>query len=325
MSFKLDAKDKKILTLLDENARLSNTQIAKKVRLSKPAVEYRIQRFHKNNIIFSYYTVIDFTKLGYSQYKIYFKFQNVRLEDEQGIVEYWNKDSNSVWSAQIRGRWDMAVSILARSNFEFGKVLGKFMNKFSKFILEKDVLLTEYSPIYAREYLTETKQSEFLYGVPSEIYELDEADKKILKELSTDARINIVDLAEKTELTRDVINYRIKKLRKEGIIFQYRCYLNLENIGMRHYKIIFRTKNLDGRTEKEIKSYVREHKKATQFLKLIGSWDMEIEIETEDEDELYKILKEIRKRFSKIIRDYDIIRIIKTNKYEYFPFKNHKK
>ncbi len=320
MAIKLDLKDKKILTLLDENARLSNSQIAKKVGLSKPAVEYRLKRFEKNNIIFQYYTIIDFTKLGYSQYKIYFKFQDTTLEDEQKIINYWDKSNNSVWVAQIRGRWDLAVSIIARSNFEFGKVLSEFMNKFSKFILEKDVLLTEYSPIYSREYLIETKPSEFIYGAPSEIYELDDTDKKILKELSKNARINIVDLAEKTKLSRDIINYRLKKLTKEKIIFQYRCYLNLQNLGINHYKIIFRTKNLDEQSEKEIKSYVTQHKKATQFLKLIGSWDLEIEFETENEDELYKILIEIRKRFSNVIRDFDILRIIETYKYNYFPF-----
>ena len=52
MSIKLDVKDWKILTLLDENARYSNSQIAKKVGLSKPAVEYRLKRFEKNRIIF---------------------------------------------------------------------------------------------------------------------------------------------------------------------------------------------------------------------------------------------------------------------------------
>jgi Lrp/AsnC family leucine-responsive transcriptional regulator len=320
MAIKLDLKDKKILTLLDEDARLSNSQIAKKVGLSKPAVEYRLKRFEKNNLIFQYYAVIDFTKLGYSQYKIYFKFQDTTLEDEQKIINYWDKSNNSVWIAQIRGRWDLAVSVIAKSNFEFGKVLSEFMNKFSKFILEKDVLLTEYSPIYSREYLTETKPSEFVYGVPSKIYELDETDKKILKELSKNARINIVDLAEKTKLSRDVINYRLKKLTNEKIIVQYRCYLNLQNLGVNHYKIIFRTKNLDEQSEKEIKSYVTQHKKATQFLKLIGSWDLEIEFETENEDELYKILTEIRKRFSNVIRDFDILRITETYKYNYFPF-----
>jgi len=201
-----------------------------------------------------------------------------------------------------------------------GKILSKFMNKFSKFILEKDVLLTEDSPIYAREYLTETKPSEFVYGMPSKIYELDDTDKKILKELSRNARINIVDLAEKTGLTRDIINYRLKKLTKEKIIVQYRCYLNLQNLNINHYKIIFRTKNFDEQTEKQIKQYVANHKKATQFLKLIGSWDLEIEFETENEDELYKILTDIRKRFSNVIRDFDILRITETYKYDYFPF-----
>ena len=222
---KLDLKDKKLLTALDENARYSNAQLARKVGLSKPAIEYRLQRFHKNNIILSHYTVINITRLGYSQYKIYFKFQNTSIENENKIINYWVKDTSSVWVGQIRGTWDMAVSILAKSNFEFGKILSAFMNKFSQFILEKDVLLTEYSPIYAREYFTETKPSEFTYGMPSENYKLSETDKKILKVLSNNARMPIVELAKKTNLSRDNVSYRMKRLTEEGIIVQYRTYL----------------------------------------------------------------------------------------------------
>jgi len=113
---------------------------------------------------------------------------------------------------QIRGRWDLAVSILARTNYEFGKILDKFMKRFYSFILEKDVLLTEYSPIYSREYLENTPKKEFVYGIPEDKLntEIDGTDRRILKELSNNARINIVDLAEKTGLTRDIINYRIK-------------------------------------------------------------------------------------------------------------------
>ncbi len=317
---KLDVKDRKILTLLDENARYTNSQIAKKVKLSKPAVEYRIQRLLKNKAIFEFYTVIDFTKLGYSQYKIYFKFQDVDLETENKIIDFWIKNKNSVWVAQVRGEWDLAVSILAKNNYEFGINVSDFMNKFSKFILKKDVLLTEYAPMYAREYLSETKPSEFIYGIPSEIYELDETDKKILKALSIDARINIVDLSKKIKLSRDLINYRLKKLIKNKIIIQNRCYLNFENIGINLYKLILRTKNLDEKNEQRIKNFIAAHKKATQFLKLIGSWDLEIELETSGEDELYGILNEVRKEFSDLIRDFEILRIVKTIKYDYYPF-----
>jgi Lrp/AsnC family leucine-responsive transcriptional regulator len=320
MAVKLDLKDKKLLTLLDENARFSNSQIAKKIGLSKPAVEYRLKRLEKKDIIFAFYTIIDFTKLGYSQYKIYFKFQNTTLEDEQKMTDYWDKDKNSVWIAQIRGRWDLAVSILAKSNYEFGQILNKFMAKFYNFILEKDVLLTEYSPIYSREYLEKTKLKEFVYGIPEKLYKLDETDKRILKELSNNARIPIIDLAEKTKLTRDIINYRIKKLTNEGILIQYRAYLNLQNLNINHYKIIIRTKNFNDFAEKKIRDYITSHKKATQFLKLIGSWDLEIEFETENEDGLYKILTDMRKKFSNIIRDFDILRITETHKYNYYPF-----
>ena len=194
------------------------------------------------------------------------------------------------------------------------------MNKYSQYILEKDILLTEYSPIYSREYLAETKPSEFIYGTPKEKYELDETDTKILKILSTEARISIITLAEKTHLTRDITNYRIKKLEKEKIIVQYRTYPNLENIGINLYKIIIRTKNFDNNAEKQIKGYLSINTKVTQFLKLIGSWDIEIELEVKNEEELYTQLNDIRKKFANIIRDYDIIRITKTHKYNYYPF-----
>ena len=313
IKIKLDLKDKRILALLDENARYSNSQIARKVGLSKPAVEYRIQRLMKNNAIFEFYSVIDFTKLGYSLYKVYFKFQNANIEEEKKISDYW---INSKWVAQCRGKADLAVTILAKSNFEFGQILSSFMDKFSKFILDKEILLTESTSIY----LKDKENSELSYKTPSNYEDLDETDKKILSALSIDARINIIDLAEKIKLTRDVINYRIKKLIKNKIITNYRCYLNLPNLGINHYKVIFRTKNFNEKYEKELRSYISNHKKATQFLKLIGSWDLEVEFETETEDEIYSILTEIRKKFSEIIRDFDLIRITQTYKYNYFPF-----
>ena len=127
----LDLKDRKILALLDENSRYTNSQIAKKVQLSKPAVEYRIKRLEKNGVIFEYYTVVDFTKLGYSQYKTYFKFQNTNLEEEKRIIEYWKKQKNIIWIAETRGRWDLTVSIIAKNNYDFGRILSEFMNKFS--------------------------------------------------------------------------------------------------------------------------------------------------------------------------------------------------
>ena len=320
MAIKIDTRDKKILSLLDENSRYSSNQIAKKVRLSKPAVIHRIKNLEKKGIILNYYAAIEVTKLGYSQYKLYFKFQNATLEDEKKIIDYWIRQNSSVWVASTTGKWNLAVSILSKSNHEFGKTLGKFMETYGNQVLEKEVLLTEYSPIYSRDYLLPIKSKSFVYGIPEKIIELDDTDKKILSELSKNARIPIFRLMGKTKLTRDVIKYRMKKLEKEGILCQYRCYPNLEKIGIQHYKLTFCTNYLSKEWEKKLNEYVSQHKKATQMLKLIGSWDIEVEFETESENELICIMAEMRKEFSRIIRDYDFIRITKTHKLNFFPF-----
>ena len=48
---KLDLKDRKILYQLELNCRQSNTQIGKKVGLSKDVITYRIKRMEEKGII----------------------------------------------------------------------------------------------------------------------------------------------------------------------------------------------------------------------------------------------------------------------------------
>ena len=62
----IDEIDKKILQLLKNNARISLTEIAKKVGLSVMGVKNRISRLEKKGIITNYSVNIDYTKLGYN-------------------------------------------------------------------------------------------------------------------------------------------------------------------------------------------------------------------------------------------------------------------
>ncbi|MBU4456945.1 MAG: Lrp/AsnC family transcriptional regulator, partial [Nanoarchaeota archaeon] len=137
---KLDFKDKKILYNLDLNSRATLNEIAKKVKLSKQVVDYRLKNLLKNKIIKEFYTVINFSKLGYTQHKLYLKFQNVNIEKEKEIIDYWEKNKHSIWVASSRGRWDLAVSLLAKDINDFGEILSNFINKYGLFVLEKDVL-----------------------------------------------------------------------------------------------------------------------------------------------------------------------------------------
>ena len=74
---KLDLKDRKILYELDLNCRQSNTQIGRKVGLSRKVIEYRIKQMEEDGIIKNYWTEFNTFKLGYNCYRIYINFQDV--------------------------------------------------------------------------------------------------------------------------------------------------------------------------------------------------------------------------------------------------------
>ena len=61
----MDEIDKKILQMLQENARYSLKKIAESTFLSSPAVSSRIGKLEREDIITGYHAAVDPVKLGY--------------------------------------------------------------------------------------------------------------------------------------------------------------------------------------------------------------------------------------------------------------------
>ena len=62
---KLDSIHSRILNLLQKNARISNTEIAKQVGISSPAVAERIKKMEDLGVISAYKAQVNYSALGY--------------------------------------------------------------------------------------------------------------------------------------------------------------------------------------------------------------------------------------------------------------------
>ena len=83
----IDNIDKRILFELEKNARIPDTQLAKIVNKSKDTVRYRIKKLEEVGILIGYTTVIDYSKLGYSSVRVYFKFHNLSPEQQRKLED----------------------------------------------------------------------------------------------------------------------------------------------------------------------------------------------------------------------------------------------
>jgi Lrp/AsnC family leucine-responsive transcriptional regulator len=61
----LDSTGRKILTALQENARLSLSELGRRVGLTQPAAAERVKRLEESGVISGYHAEIDPTKLGW--------------------------------------------------------------------------------------------------------------------------------------------------------------------------------------------------------------------------------------------------------------------
>lgn len=144
---------------------------------------------------------------------------------------------------------------------------------------------------------------------------MDSKDKLVLKELQRNCRQTIAEISKKTNLPRDVVQYRIKKLEESGVIISHHTFINHRKIGYPIYSfILFSLFNPSVEEEKKFYSFLKGHKNITYAGTLTGNWDVGINICAKDFIEHDKVLKEIRHKFPKIIKEFTIGTIVEEIK-----------
>jgi hypothetical protein len=83
---------------------------------------------------------------------------------------------------------------------------------------------------------------------------------------------------------------------------------------------MFNFLNFNEDREKEFFEFCKNNSNIVQAIKYAGPWEIEVEIEVFSEKEFYELLFELRQKFSKIIRSYEILKL-EDKKMNYYPFK----
>ena len=320
----LDLKDKKILYELDLNCRRSDSEIAKKVGLSRDSVRYRIKRLVDEEYINYFMILINSMKLGYVWYRTYFNFQGISVKKEQEIINWLKKRVS--WITKVEGSWDMNTGIFCKTIYEYRDFINEFLEKYGNDIEEYKVSSITRFWHYHRDYFLEKKNKNTTFALmgysSNEEYieeKIDKIDYNILQVLLDDARANVVDIAKKIKSTEMVVKYRIKKLVDKKVILGFRPFFNLQKLGYTYFKVHFSLRNQTKDNKEKLFSFIHNHPKTVHTTEAVGGYDLETEFQGKSNEELYEYIREIREKFSNMIKDYDFMQYTKEEKFTYLP------
>lgn len=147
---------------------------------------------------------------------------------------------------------------------------------------------------------------------------LDEKDKKILEQLQKNARQTIAEIAKNTKLPRDVVVYRIKKLEQLKVIRAHHTLLNPNKLGYPLYVyVLFSCYNIKPEEENKFINYLKSHKQIIYVAKNSGKFDFTIGVCARNYKEFDEIIREIRQKFTDVIKDIETLPTIQEYKYDW--------
>jgi DNA-binding Lrp family transcriptional regulator len=143
-ALEIDAKDREILTLLCENARMHLIKIAEKTKISPKTAAFKIKRMEKQGIIEGYRPIINHTKLGYAYYKVWINLQHGGMREIEQVYHYLKKNPIVLYIVQgINLAEDLDIEVMVKNNQELFDFIKDLRTKFPNLVGDHRSLMYE--------------------------------------------------------------------------------------------------------------------------------------------------------------------------------------
>jgi|TARA_Y100000310_G_scaffold341291_1_gene439994 DNA-binding Lrp family transcriptional regulator len=296
----LKPSDIKLLNYLYHNNREPLSKIAKATGLSREQVEYKLKKYQSEGIIKQFFTLFNYPKLGYNILAgLLLKIRTDKLEE---FSRKFEKDKNVIERGEIFGDYDFYFTLIFKDEAELNEYVSKLFEKNKNIIMDYIVLNTFFSELYPIKFLEgDTKKEEMFAIMPekqfSEKINLDKRDKIILKMFSEDARVKIVDIAHKLNISPELALYKVRKLEKEKIILGSRMFFDVNKVGYYFADIFLEINNFSTEVQDKIKKFARKHKNIDIVNLLINKPNCMFQIVFKSQEELLNTIKDIKNLF----------------------------
>lgn len=137
----LDEKDKEILGILQEDARIQYKEIGVQLDISSDTVKYRIDKMKSQGIIENIVPIINLTSLGLFQYACVLNFSYLGKEETALFNEYLKENSNVIRAIKSLNNDEFFITLAFGKEDEINLFKEEIKNSFSSKIIDFDVFI----------------------------------------------------------------------------------------------------------------------------------------------------------------------------------------
>lgn len=315
----LDALDSKILAVLDEDARLAEAAIGKKVGASKQVVRYRLNRLKEVGVVENYYTMMDVGKLGFDSYYVFVQLTGLNLNEENEIYKKILKLPHIAWLITGVGRWDAILLFCSKTIAQFNEQLEGLKRLLGKHLHEYTFTTLIQAEHVGYKFVRSAMEESLKTTSKNKIQTLDKIDKIILRTLNQSARMPVTELSEITKHPLYTVHHRLKQLKKEKIIQGFRPKINVHKLGMQWHLLLIKFKSVSEERANKFIEYCKDNKYVYYVTNTVGLYNVMLDVHVKDTEEFRDFLFDIKNSFEDVILLYESVVVFEEKILTYVP------
>ena len=309
---KLDRTNFKILSSLNRNCRSSLRSISNNSHCSKQSVFKRIKRL-EGDIILKYKLVIDSFKIGFENVYIYLKLTGIDSTNLASKIKNILDYGGVSWVAKLFGDYDLVISFRYKNGISLIKFIDLVHNDLGKSISDENIFFTRKFLIPCLSFNDDNIRQQFILEETKKKINLSPLQNSIISELEKNAKISLIKLSSKLNISPKTLTRQLSLLEKEKIILGYTSVFNYESMGYLWTSCLLKIN--PGEDTNKIVSQISANPKVS-WMAISIEGNIMFDFLSKDYYSLRSFVDHLKSDFSREIKEYKTMNIMNVLKFK---------
>jgi DNA-binding Lrp family transcriptional regulator len=310
-----------VLGIIELDAELSAADVARALGVSAPRVQRTMRLLVDRGILIGRTAVVDVARLGFVEYGINLQVAARSRTEHERFLRALSKSRSVSWIAEVGGRYDLMVNVIARRPHDVIEVFDRVHTEFPRCITGKQHCQRTLRARFPRGWLRSSRDRKpvFLMGDAPADESADETDARILHVLGDSTLESHRDFARAAGVSITSYLRRIERLKAAGVLKGFGWRMNLDLLGMHQYRILLSVRAASRELRERMLRFAGRQGAIKLVVECLGNWDYEFEIDVAKPEDVKEATAAVHAEFGEAILEVTALPIFSHRKYISFP------
>lgn len=319
----LTDKEIKILAACSLDAEIPVNEIARSTGLTESAVRYSLAALEESGRV-KRVTYIDVYPLGLFYFHLVFR-PLPELIKKPEVLAFLKGSPRVSYLSQTSGDFQFHMDIIARDPLDLIEFLDTLAQRFGGVFADKRVSVIESLVDYPWKFLGPGQRSmkTLAFGSSRAAVEINELDHAILRYLSGNPLGTTSHVARMLGAKLTTVQYRMERLRSQGIIVGSRFLIDPTRLGFQVFYIHVETHGVSDAVKEKLYAFGAQEEAIYAVLRTIGHVDFLLEAAVRSPSEIDTIMSRLTEQLGTHLTKVTAQPVIHFHKVSFYPLQDY--